>query len=58
MVSIDSTPEMAAKIYQTMAKNLAVVRRRLGKPLTWRTRSCSATSTTRSTRSWTRARAI
>ena len=34
MVSIESTPEMAAKIYETMARNLAVVRRRLGKPLT------------------------
>ncbi|HEY2540046.1 MAG TPA: hypothetical protein VGI28_11250, partial [Stellaceae bacterium] len=34
MVSIESTPEMAAKIYETMAKTLAVVRRRLGKPLT------------------------
>jgi aconitate hydratase len=31
---IDSTPEMAAKVYETMAKNLAVVRRRLAKPLT------------------------
>ena len=34
MVSIESTPEMAAKVYETMARNLAVVRRRLGKPLT------------------------
>ena len=34
MVSIESTPEMAAKIYETMTRNLAVVRRRLGKPLT------------------------
>ena len=34
MVSIESTPEMAADIYQKMARNLAVVRRRLGKPLT------------------------
>lgn len=34
MVSIEPTPEMAAKVYETMAKNVAVVRRRLGKPLT------------------------
>jgi aconitate hydratase len=34
MVTIESTPEMAARIYQTMARNLKVVRRRLGKPLT------------------------
>ena len=34
MVSIELTPEMAAKIYETMARNLVVVRRRLGKPLT------------------------
>ncbi len=34
MVSIESTPEMAAAIYATMARNLAVVRRRLDKPLT------------------------
>ncbi len=34
MVSIESTPEMAAKIYQAMERNLAVVRRRMGKPLT------------------------
>ncbi len=34
MVSIESTPEMATKIYETMARNLATVRRRLGKPLT------------------------
>ncbi len=34
MVSIKSTPEMAAAVYATMARNLAVVRRRLGKPLT------------------------
>ena len=34
MVTIESTPEMAAKVYATMAKNLKVVRRRLGKPLT------------------------
>lgn len=34
MITIESTPEMAAKMYGTMAKNLKVVRRRLGKPLT------------------------
>ncbi|MCI0812528.1 MAG: aconitate hydratase, partial [Chloroflexi bacterium] len=34
MVSIESTPEMAAKVYETIEANLEVVRRRLGKPLT------------------------
>ena len=34
MVTIESTPEMAAKLYATMRQNLAVVRRRLRKPLT------------------------
>lgn len=34
MSTIESTPEMAAKVYATMAKNLKVVRRRLRKPLT------------------------
>src|SRR5438067_4061133 len=34
MVAIESTPEMAAAVYATMAQTLAVVRRRLGKPLT------------------------
>src|SRR5215467_2187509 len=34
MVAIESTPKMAAAVYATMARNLAVVRRRLGKPLT------------------------
>src|SRR5438093_11001060 len=34
MVAIESTPEMAVKIYATMRQNLAVVRRRLQKPLT------------------------
>jgi aconitate hydratase len=34
MVAIESTPEMAAAVYATMTRNLAVVRRRLGKPLT------------------------
>src|SRR5499427_921877 len=34
MGDIESTPEMAAAVYATMARNLAVVRHRLGKPLT------------------------
>ncbi len=34
MPAIESTPAMAAKVYATMARNLKVVRRRLGKPLT------------------------
>src|SRR5215470_8889940 len=34
MVAIESTPEMAAAVYATMTRNLAVVRRRLGRPLT------------------------
>src|SRR5713226_1262109 len=34
MVVIESTPDMAAKLYATMRQNLAVVRRRLQKPLT------------------------
>src|SRR6201998_4420362 len=34
MVAIEPTPEMAAAVYATMARNLAVVRRRLGSPLT------------------------
>jgi aconitate hydratase len=34
MVAIESTPAMAARIYATMARNLEIVRRRLGKPLT------------------------
>ncbi|RIK41383.1 MAG: aconitate hydratase [Chloroflexi bacterium] len=34
MVTIESTPEMAAQVYATMERNLAVVRRRLGRPLT------------------------
>lgn len=34
MVTIESTPDMAAKVYETMERNLAVVRRRLGRPLT------------------------
>ena len=34
MVTIESTPAMAAKVYATMERNLKVVRRRLGKPLT------------------------
>ena len=34
MVAIESTPAMAAAVYAAMARNLMVVRRRLGKPLT------------------------
>jgi aconitate hydratase len=34
MVTIESTPELAAMVYETMERNLAVVRRRLGRPLT------------------------
>src|SRR5438105_10162540 len=34
MLTIESTPTMAAKVYQMMERNLAVVRRRLGRPLT------------------------
>ena len=34
MVEIESTPQMAARLYAAMAEKLAVVRRRLGRPLT------------------------
>ncbi len=34
MVTIESTPEMASNVYETMARNLQIVRRRLGQPLT------------------------
>ncbi|MCH8091027.1 MAG: aconitate hydratase [Proteobacteria bacterium] len=34
MATIESTPEMAANVYDTMERNLEVVRRRLGRPLT------------------------
>ena len=34
MVTIESTPEMAANVYETIERNLKIVRRRLGKPLT------------------------
>ncbi len=34
MVTIESTPEMALKVYATMERNLEAVRRRLGRPLT------------------------
>ena len=34
MVEIESTPQMVAKVYATIEGNLAVVRRRLGRPLT------------------------
>ena len=34
MPTVESTPEMAARVYETMARNLTVARRRFGKPLT------------------------
>ena len=34
MVTIESTPEMAAQMYETIERNLEVVRRRLDRPLT------------------------
>ncbi|MET0852020.1 MAG: aconitate hydratase [Candidatus Rokuibacteriota bacterium] len=34
MITIESTPEMARKVYETMEQNLTIVRRRLGRPLT------------------------
>jgi len=34
MVTIESTPDMAAKVYETMERNLAIVRDRLRRPLT------------------------
>ena len=34
MATIESTAEMAAKVYETMERNLAIVRRRRGRPLT------------------------
>jgi aconitate hydratase len=34
MLTIESTPELAASVYQTMADNIVRVRRRLGRPLT------------------------
>jgi aconitate hydratase len=34
MVTIESTPEMATKVYETMERNLTIVRRRLSQPLT------------------------
>jgi aconitate hydratase len=34
MVATESTPDMAAELYTRMRRNLAVVRRRLGRPLT------------------------
>ena len=44
MVAIESTPDMAAKLYATMRQDLAVVRRRLQKPLTLGDKWCSAIS--------------
>ncbi|MBI4207715.1 MAG: aconitate hydratase [Betaproteobacteria bacterium] len=34
MVTVESTPEMAARVYATLARNLETVRRRLQRPLT------------------------
>ena len=34
MTGIDSTPEMVGRVYEAMESRLAVVRRRLGRPLT------------------------
>ena len=34
MPTVESTPEMATRVYETMARNLTVARRRFGKPLT------------------------
>lgn len=34
MATVESTPEMARRVYERMARNLEVVRRRLGRPLT------------------------
>jgi aconitate hydratase len=34
MIGIESTPEMASEIYARMERTLAIVRRRIGKPLT------------------------
>ena len=34
MVAVESTPEMVANVYTTMERNLQVVRRRLGRPMT------------------------
>jgi aconitate hydratase len=35
MPSVESTPEFAAAVYETMARRLEIVRRRLGRPLTY-----------------------
>ena len=34
MVTIESTPEMASRVYATLARNIEIVRRRLARPLT------------------------
>ena len=34
MVDIESSPRMVAKVYATIERNLEIVRRRLGRPLT------------------------
>ena len=33
MVSIESTPELVSRVYETMGRNLDIVRRRLGRPM-------------------------
>ena len=34
MIDVDSTPAMAAALFATMARNVAIVRNRLARPLT------------------------
>ena len=34
MINLDSTPEFVSKVYKTMTRNLKVVRKKLGQPLT------------------------
>ena len=34
MDTIESTPEMAARVYEKLARNIEVARRRLARPLT------------------------
>jgi aconitate hydratase A / 2-methylisocitrate dehydratase len=34
MITVESTPEMVTRVYETMARNVAIVRRRLQRPLT------------------------
>ena len=44
MVTIESTPAMAAKVYETMERNLLVVRRRLGRSLSLKVSEASVFS--------------